>query len=294
MPTPYPGSANSTSPSKLLVPTLIKYSHNPFFQVFWETFRFKILEHGITEIDSFWNKKRDPLPYNRLHFSFGEGGALLDATSETPFKPGLMILTPFQTACEQVYKSKFEVFYIHFRLSAGASIDLLGGLKKNLSTQLLEEDLRQIKKLLAVNSFGNALTLQNLLLSWLLPLIAPYEKSIQNQFNIAASYKEFFHLMEQDLSADLSVENLVSRFVTDVDRFARQFKKDTGKTLLAQRNLMLIEKAQTQLLLSEESIKSIAHQLGFEDELYFSRFFKKHTHRSPLEYRKLFTQLGSP
>ena len=39
------------------------------------------------------------------------------------------------------------------------------------------------------------------------------------------------------------------------------------------------------LLHSDEQIRSIAGQCGFQDEFYFSRWFKKHRLLSPLRYR---------
>ena len=36
----------------------------------------------------------------------------------------------------------------------------------------------------------------------------------------------------------------------------------------------------------EMKIKEIAHHCGFEDSNYFCRIFRKHTARSPSEYRR--------
>ena len=40
------------------------------------------------------------------------------------------------------------------------------------------------------------------------------------------------------------------------------------------------------LLHSEISVAEIADHLGFEDPAYFSRCFKKHTSRSPIDFRQ--------
>jgi YesN/AraC family two-component response regulator len=46
------------------------------------------------------------------------------------------------------------------------------------------------------------------------------------------------------------------------------------------------------LLHTEESIAEISAQLSFEDPAYFSRIFKKHTGRSPLEFRRSLAKLN--
>jgi AraC-like DNA-binding protein len=38
---------------------------------------------------------------------------------------------------------------------------------------------------------------------------------------------------------------------------------------------------------SSKSVKEISFDLGFDDSSYFSRFFKKHTALTPVQYRKM-------
>lgn len=48
----------------------------------------------------------------------------------------------------------------------------------------------------------------------------------------------------------------------------------------------LIAEAKKQLFITNHTIKMISYELGFDDPLYFSRFFKTQTGVSPLEFRK--------
>ena len=47
----------------------------------------------------------------------------------------------------------------------------------------------------------------------------------------------------------------------------------------------IVIEAKRELYLSAKSIKEIAYELGFDDEFYFSRFFKKRADISPQYYR---------
>lgn len=69
-------------------------------------------------------------------------------------------------------------------------------------------------------------------------------------------------------------------------------KQVTGKTTLDYMHTRLINEAKSKLLYSKYSIKEIAYSLGFDDALYFSRFFKKRTQHSPEEFRKLGAQIS--
>ena len=62
-------------------------------------------------------------------------------------------------------------------------------------------------------------------------------------------------------------------------------KKHFNKTLsdlIAQR---IVIEAKRELYLTSKFIKEIARCLGYTDEYYFSRFFKKHAGVSPQRYR---------
>jgi len=46
-------------------------------------------------------------------------------------------------------------------------------------------------------------------------------------------------------------------------------------------------RAQTLLRTTELSVREIAVQTGFQTEQYFCRLFKRHTGRTPLEFRRM-------
>jgi len=48
-----------------------------------------------------------------------------------------------------------------------------------------------------------------------------------------------------------------------------------------------LTEAKVLLKQTEKTISEIAHELKFEDQSYFSRFFKKHTCVTPQEYRNM-------
>ena len=50
-----------------------------------------------------------------------------------------------------------------------------------------------------------------------------------------------------------------------------------------------ISKSQKMLIETDETIKNIAYSVGFSDNLYFCRVFKKETGVSPTEFRKMYS-----
>ena len=62
-------------------------------------------------------------------------------------------------------------------------------------------------------------------------------------------------------------------------------KKHFGKTLTDLIARRIMTEAKRELYLTSKSVKEIAFLLGYRDEYYFSRFFKKQAGISPLTYR---------
>jgi AraC family transcriptional activator of pobA len=50
-------------------------------------------------------------------------------------------------------------------------------------------------------------------------------------------------------------------------------------------NARILHEAQRELVYSTDGIKQIANLVGFVDEAYFTRFFRKHTGLTPSEFR---------
>ncbi|TKG97134.1 AraC family transcriptional regulator [Puteibacter caeruleilacunae] len=72
---------------------------------------------------------------------------------------------------------------------------------------------------------------------------------------------------------------LSSNYLSDL------LKKETGKNAQEHIHYFLIEEAKNRLLLSNESVSSIAYDLGFDYPQYFSKFFKKKTGMTPASFR---------
>ena len=70
-------------------------------------------------------------------------------------------------------------------------------------------------------------------------------------------------------------------------RFARRFKQKTGMTPIEYVSTLRLQKAKHLLSETEIKIREIATLCGFENEYYFSNFFKKQTALSPRTYRKM-------
>ncbi|WP_207891750.1 helix-turn-helix domain-containing protein [Maribacter algicola] len=63
-------------------------------------------------------------------------------------------------------------------------------------------------------------------------------------------------------------------------------KSHFNKTLTDLISKRIIIEAKRELYLTNKTVKEIAYELGYNDEYYFSRFFKKNAEVSPQIYRE--------
>lgn len=88
------------------------------------------------------------------------------------------------------------------------------------------------------------------------------------------------HYMEE-----LSLDKLSNRFFLSREHISRRFKQEMGMTLSCYVMQLRINQAKRWLSETDEKMYSIALKLGYQDENYFSRLFKKNVGMTPLEYR---------
>lgn len=91
--------------------------------------------------------------------------------------------------------------------------------------------------------------------------------------------------IHRTLAASFVLCDTAKRIGVSAEYLIRAFKARTGQTPVQYRMRIKIDTAKLYLLRSERSIGDIASLSGFEDELYFSRMFRKHTGMPPSAYR---------
>ncbi|MHA6234799.1 helix-turn-helix domain-containing protein [Pseudomonas mohnii] len=95
----------------------------------------------------------------------------------------------------------------------------------------------------------------------------------------------FRELVNRHFREHLSLHDYASFLGITVVTLGRLCHEQLGMTPMTLINARLILEAKRELAHSAQSVKQIAHGMGFSDVGYFSRFFRKHAQRSPSEFR---------
>ena len=71
-------------------------------------------------------------------------------------------------------------------------------------------------------------------------------------------------------------------------RLSGLFKNETGTSVMAYRNELRLVKAAQLLLNTNRRIADIGRRVGYPEQAFFSRIFRKHLGMSPRQYRSHF------
>ncbi len=96
----------------------------------------------------------------------------------------------------------------------------------------------------------------------------------------------FQKLIENHFIKERGVSFYADSFSLTSNAFSKKIKKEFGKTPMQLIQERVTLEAKKLLHLTYKSVKEIAAELNFEDEFYFSRYFKKNVGVSPLRYRE--------
>lgn len=110
---------------------------------------------------------------------------------------------------------------------------------------------------------------------------------------VPASYRKV-HLLLNYLNVHyrepVNSKIIEEMFSCNFDYLNRIFKKTIGRTIFVYLNEMRIHHARELLNTTSMKISAVGYRVGFSDESYFSKVFKKYTGMSPAQYEKFMTQ----
>ena len=97
---------------------------------------------------------------------------------------------------------------------------------------------------------------------------------------------DFMELLEQKYSRHHDVQYYANALAVSTKYLNELVKRSNGKTASHNVQHRILTEAKRLLFYSDQSVKEIAADLGFEDASYFSRFFTKNVGVSPTNFQK--------
>jgi AraC-like DNA-binding protein len=261
------------------------------------------------EHDADWNWKGVNSPFARLYMVENGMARVVMPDGAHTIQPGYLYLIPAFVTHSYENDLFFTLCYIHVY----DEYNIFDRWDFPFEVEANELDVLLIKRLLAINpdrglkrsdpvSYDNHPTLmQNIVDSERFSFKSAVETKgillqLFSKFLDKASPKQAFedkritriirHIRE-NVHRNIPLEELSSLCYVSNDHFIRLFKKEMHCSPLQYINRKKIEKAQLMLVVSNKSLKDIAHDLSFRSLSYFHRLFKRFTGSSPSRYRDM-------
>jgi YesN/AraC family two-component response regulator len=123
------------------------------------------------------------------------------------------------------------------------------------------------------------------LLQQLIIAIAQNTQKQSQNYSTSLKVEKIIKYMHQKINEKVSLSELSELVQLSPAYLSRAFKEITGYSIIEFFNKMKIDKAKELILEGDIKIKAVAQTLGFTDEFYFSRIFKRMTGISPSEFQ---------
>lgn len=247
-----------------------------------------IIDFALIKADSTWRHLGVKSSFNRIYFVLSGSGYLKGEDNITILEPGYMYLIPPNITLDYICDNHIEKLYIHCNIEMILGIDVFEGLGKCIKLPYKKEKVEKIVKEIKNNSLNSVMAVK----AELIKVVADFQgnSDLANQSYIDYSpytkYADVLIMINQNLRADLRINEIAKWENQTPQTLARNFKKDTGAGLKSYIEMVLIKRIKEQLLTSDKSLKEIAATLKFCDQYYLTRFFTKHVGESPTAYKR--------
>ena len=187
-------------------------------------------------------------------------------------------LAKWQEIRNQLYTYRYDSFQYILNRTEDTICRILKDLHSDLLTEedrLLPEHIEQISDFSEIDrTFEKAFAV----------ICENYsEKKAQKYSNLAQKVKE---IVEQDYhDPELNAQSIADRLQLNNAYLGRMFRSAYGHSINDCINTCRLEESKTLLRNSQESIDSIARNVGFSNVKYYYVLFKKYTGQTPAAYR---------
>lgn len=238
---------------------------------------------------NFWLKRKDGRKdYGLIYVKCGQLLCCVNGTSYQ-VKEGHMILIPPHQS-HQIYYMDItyqEVYWVHFT-GYGVTpllkeLQLLGQVYHVGKHDLIEEIFSRMISDLQMRRTAYVQCCTGCLIE-LLSSFSRWIKEGSSQIFESEVYKIMMYL-HAHYNSNHTTEALASRCNLSPYYFIHKFKKIVGQSPQKYLTYIRMEKAKKMLVESDMHIADIAYVVGYQNPLYFSKAFKRHTGITPSKYR---------
>lgn len=240
------------------------------------------------------NRPKGRQDYQLLYIASGKGHFCLDGKDTVVSEGNMILYRPHQTQLYRYFATdKTEVYWVHF---TGSDVEaILDSYNLPRSENVFYTGTspdypwlcrQMISELQLCRS--NFEELLSLLLRHVFIMISRHmEEGNSTGSAIRNEVERATHYFNENFSSNISIEGYARSRHMSTSWFIRIFRQIVKLTPMQYILSLRMSNAQSLLETSDYNITEVAAAVGYDNPLYFSRLFRKHTGLSPTEYKKL-------
>lgn len=241
---------------------------------------------GYATVGEEWCGWEKNSPFSFLYYITDGEADIITENKKFSLVPGNWYLLP--SGCKFSYNCRETMthMYFHIKLCGEEKLDMLSMCKEPIRLEeylSLSSMIEYIKK----GNLTDGLGVYGKVYSVLFEMLKENEIVLENA-KLSPSVRLAVEYINNNLSASLSTTEIAEKSSVAKSTLCKYFAKELQMSVQEYLYDLIFYKACQMLIANRMSIGQISLELGFCDQLYFSRKFRERYGISPREYRKKF------
>lgn len=241
--------------------------------------------NGYLTLGPTWAGVDQYIGHSQLYYIESGHGWLRTKKETVILEPGYAYLLPARLHMDHGCTTLKKLF-IQFRLTAVDTTDLLGEYDRICRVPYKPEELQTLVACREANDCISMLRLQSIMYDTICRIVDANNLPPIRVKPHSELLGRAVQLILTAPSIKLSGKSLADRLFVSESRLRNAFKEELNTTLGQYIDFCVYNAARTMLADAEYSVEQISQQLGFCDQFYFSKRFKKRFGVTPSGYRK--------
>ena len=254
--------------------------------LFANSLKLEFIDGGYYKLSSSWRWDHAPYMFTRLYYIY-EGSAFVTCNGETAtMVPGNLYLLPKDVPISYSCPEYLEQLFFHVTLTNLEGNDILAGIPNVCRLPCSRELLNKLKELHISSNYFDLLEFKMLVTQNIIDCLKTAKQTNITTKSYSPEVLQAISYMQNNINLQLTTSQISQAVYTSPNRLHKLFKAETGMTIGAYLDRLVFFRAAQLLIDPKLSIGEISRQLGFCDQYYFSRRFKKRFGQTPSLFRK--------
>lgn len=241
---------------------------------------------GDVSLTPKWNSENGYTPNTRLFLVY-EGTGYIRTENETVWmKPGYAYLIPSKMKLAYGCQKLKKLFYM-FRLTVPPEKeDILSTIGRILEAPYDASDLNAFRENFNSTKCADAALIHSLLYKYVFRILSDNGIEDISLTKHSELIKKAIRYIDSNAFANMTVRSISEQLFVSESKLRSTFRHETGISIGHYIDNVVMNKAKQMLGTQNLSVAQISAKLGYCDQFYFARQFKKKFGVSPSAYRK--------